>query len=132
MSLIEVAFTITDYYVDIIDGFATLGQTFLTCSLPLSALWASAEAEKHSVIQVKPIGTFGTSTSGSTYDRPVSKKSVFNIWSGSKGTQGSVVSEVEKGSYTEDSEHVMVQRTLQVVSSESPLPRSAGTSNYRF
>ena len=54
------------------------------------------------------------------------------MWSGSKGTQGSVVSEVEKGSYTEDSEHVMVQRTLQVVSSESPLPRSAGTSNYRF
>jgi hypothetical protein len=126
-----VAFIIADFRVTI-DGFATIGETFLTCSLPLSALWASAEGERSSSIQVKPsFGNYnGTSSSDGTEIRPQSKKSFFDVWRGSKGTQSSVKSDVEKGSFTEESDHVMVQRTLQVSSAESPVPRTAGS--YKF
>jgi pheromone alpha factor receptor len=128
-----VAFMIANFYVDI-DGFTTIGETFLTCSVPLSALWASAEGEKSSVVQVKPsFGNYsGTTSSTNTEGRPMSKKHFFGIFQGGKGTQSSVHSEVEKGSFTEESDHVMIQRTLQVVTAESPVPRSAGNGSYRF
>jgi hypothetical protein len=43
-------------------------------------------------------------------------------------------SDVEKGSFTDEgfareSDHVMIQRTLHVASSDSPVPRSAGRNN---
>ena len=118
------AFFIADFYVDI-DGFTTMGQTLLACSLPLSALWASTESEKHAPgIQVRPsFGNFtsGTSTSGGTEIQ--SKKSFFNFWRGDRETVGT---EVEKGSFVSDSDHVMIQRTMHVAHSESPVPRSAG------
>jgi hypothetical protein len=127
--LIIVAFMIADYYVNI-DGFVTIGETFLTCSLPLSALWASSEAEKSSTAQIRPPISFGTNTSDGTEVRPVSKRSFFTFWNGGKGTQSTVHSEMEKGSFTEESDHVMVQRTLQVVSSESPVPRPAASYGF--
>lgn len=133
--LMVVVFFIADFYVNI-DGFTTLGQTFLSCSLPLSALWASSEAERSSGIQVRPsFGNFsGTTASAGTEVRPYSKKSFFSfLQSGARSTV-SKGSDIEKGSFTDEgmgreSDHVMIQRTLHVASSESPVPRSAGRSN---
>jgi hypothetical protein len=127
-----VIFFIADFYVNI-DGFTTLGQTFLSCSLPLSALWASSEAEKASGIQVRPsFGNFsGTTASAGSEIRPYSKKSFFSFLQSGRTTSNNG-SDVEKGSFSEDlrdSDHVMIQRTLHVASSESPLPRSAGRGN---
>lgn len=62
-SSLLVIFVIADFYVNT-DGFVTIGQTFLTCSLPLSALWATSEAEKSFVIQPEL-------TAGSTISYPV-------------------------------------------------------------
>jgi hypothetical protein len=122
---------IADFFCDI-DGFVTIGETFLTCSLPLSAVWASAEAEKASVIQVKPsFGNLsGTNSSTATEQRPASsKKGLFSMWSSTKGSEHAGT-DVEKGSFTDDSDHVMIQRTLEVRSQESPAPRPGPT--YRF
>lgn len=114
-----------------IDGFVTIGETFLTCSLPLSALWASSEAEKSSVGQVKP-SAFGTNCSTVSETRPHSKKSFFQFWPSVKGSSSSVHSELEKGSFSDDGDHIMVQRTLEVVSSESPVPIPRSMPSYRF
>jgi pheromone alpha factor receptor len=129
--IILVAFTISDFYVNL-DGFVTIGETFLTCSLPLSALWASSEAENASTPQIKAPSAFGTTSDAGTEVRPHSKKSFFSFWNGGRGTQtSSVHSDMEKGSFSEESDHVMVQKTLQVIHSDSPAPRST-TGNYKF
>jgi hypothetical protein len=122
-----VAFFIADFYVNI-DGFTTMGQTLLACSLPLSALWASTEAEKHTTgIQVRP--SFGNNFTGTTTSAGTevqSKKSFFSFLRPDNKRDSEGGSEVEKGSFVSDSDHVMIQRTLHVAHSESPVPRSAG------
>ena len=120
-----VAFTIADFYVNI-NGFVTIGQTFLTCSLPLSALWASVESEKNSVVQVKPSGPFGsiTCTEG-TQGQPTFKKSVISFFSGRKwAATSSIHSDTEKGSFAEDRDHV--------TTSESRVPQFPSSGGYRF
>ena len=103
-----------------IGGFDTIGQTFLTCCLPLSAIWASSQAVKQPNPAVRPSGSLDTMNSTDTDVRSLSKKSLFSFWSGGKGTQASVHTDVEKGSFTEESDHVMIQRTLRVVTTETP------------
>ena len=127
-------FVVLDFYVNI-NGFVTIGETLLTCTLPLSALWASFEATKATPAQgVASVGPFGTSSSagGVVEVAPSSKRSFFRKWHGSsKGSYSEDRSDVEKGSFSEESDHVMVQKTLHVVSSESPAPGS-GRDNRRF
>jgi hypothetical protein len=106
-----------------------VGQSFLACSLPLSALWASAESEKMSHAEVKP--SFGKYSTASSVGHTASKKSFFSVFSG-KGTNSSAHSEVEKGSFMEESDHVLVQKTLQVTSTESPAPVSTAKGTYGF
>lgn len=81
--------------------------------------------------EVKP--SFGNAnlTSSSSF-RPSSKKAFFSLFSSGKGTHSSVHSEIEKGSFTEESDHVMVQRTIQVSSAESPVPRPVGSGTMKF
>jgi pheromone alpha factor receptor len=42
------------------NNFNTLGQTFLVCSLPLSALWASAEVKERGAVNQSSQGTTGS------------------------------------------------------------------------
>jgi hypothetical protein len=124
-----VIFVVLSFYVEI-NGFVVIGEAVLTCSLPLSAVWASFEASKlapsHGVASLGPLST--ASSAGAIEIAPSSKRSFFRRWRGSssKGTASDDQSDVmEKGSFTEDSDHVMVQKTLHVTTTESPTPGSS-------
>ena len=127
-------FVVLDFYVNV-NGFVTIGETLLTCTLPLSALWASFKATNAAPAQGVPsIGPLGTSSSaGAAVEvAPSSKRSFFRKWRGtSNGSYSDDRSDMEKGSFSEESDHVMVQKTLHVVSSESAVP-SSGRGNHRF
>lgn len=85
--------TITSYAFD---NFDLIGQTLLICSLPLSAIWASAEVKEHGLTTHFP----GTSDSNES-----NSQSKFSIFSSSKKSKKSP-SDLEKASYTTDGLHL--------------------------
>jgi hypothetical protein len=97
------------------DNLSGLAQTFLVCSLPLSALWASYENETRGQAQ-----SFGHSTASSqvTSDAPKSKFS-FLSWNRTKDSRSS---DYEKSSMF-SVEGVKVQKSVRVDSYEAGSPR---------
>jgi len=127
--VIPLIFVILSFYVQI-SGFVVIGEAALTCSLPLSAVWASFEASKLAPSQgVASLGPLSTASSAGVVEcAPSSKRSFFRRWRGSssRGTASDDQSDVmEKGSFTDDSDHVMIQKTLHVSTTESPTPGSS-------
>jgi hypothetical protein len=130
-----VIFVVLNFYVNV-NGFIVISEAILTCSLPLSAVWASFEASKsvpsRGVASLGPLST--ASSAGAIEVAPSSKRSFFRRWRGtsSKGTYSDDQSDVmEKGSFAEDSDHVMIQKTLHVTTTESPTPGSS-PNTFRF
>jgi len=77
------------YIIDLADSnsvfnFATIGQVFLVCTLPLSALWASADAESR-----RPEAPSFANMSGTDSANSNSAAGKYSLFSAKKSVQGS-------------------------------------------
>ena len=90
-----VIFYIVDFTVPKVQNYDALGQCFLACSLPLSALWASQQSQD--VMQRGQVSTNSTSS------EPSSRWAKFKIFKNNKVLHSSH-SDLEKASNYSESE----------------------------